>query len=892
MQSKGVSGGDSRRYVAFISYRHLPLDKRAAETIQRKIERYVIPRELRGEDGRKKLGPVFRDEDELPLSGSLSDSILRALDQSSYLIVICSPELPRSRWCEAEIRYFLKTHDRDHLLAVLVDGKPETSFSPLMLHSFDEDGNITGDAEPLAANIAGPDHKISKKALRRESVRILAALMKRSFDDLWQRERRRKTHLTITTLALALIVMSIFIASVLSLYFEAKSERSRALVAEQAALDAKAQTEQANRELTQSLVRSYVSQGSGYNTAGSYPEALAYYAQALTLQPECGDAKIGASSILQQQDWMLAVDSVQPRTDASALPPKDLYRFGALSQELKDFGAYVFVSGDSVRLWFSNTGHTYQMERATLISASATLFLDAHTEHLDREPLPAVAVMGKGERLLFFQAYGGYLSVYAWRGEEAQGIRNCALIAQVPIKTMYAQQPLLCECVLSGLWADTASHTLVIDDYGNAIVLDVGGLFSDPAGFPDLDKAGKQLRVKRLILMNEEDAIVFQIVHAAFKSDGSYALLKKLEDHFGETTVAVQYDAQGRKQFETGSDFYHEAFDLCYSLDESLLFIVRRGLVECVDSTSGRCVSSLMVEGCKKLTPLPDGNLRLIFEDGTAQTYTIARISAKDPLQSGNAHREENAPCFCVEKDDQAALLLKDAQGKLLDKLSGPWEFDGFLRWNDAGAVLWAYDEPVIYWIAIDADSQKFGRIDRVALSEALVGATYRIDLFDWGFALCASGPAVSVYNAKTQTTRTLRLQHQGYVPFAVSAREDGYMAAFLSDPDMFSFIAEIWNYHEGLHLATMKVGLNSINEQEMSYFPQSGIVVNDSDVPWPLLPEDPDPAAIEALAALGSYRLGSAQTLQIQTPSLCGEPGSWQRWFEVEYPYCPTLSK
>ena len=89
-----------------------------------------------------------------------------------------------------------------------------------MLHSFDEDGNITGDAEPLAANIAGPDHKISKKALRRESVRILAALMKRSFDDLWQRERRRKTHLTISTLALALAVMSIFIASVLSLYFD------------------------------------------------------------------------------------------------------------------------------------------------------------------------------------------------------------------------------------------------------------------------------------------------------------------------------------------------------------------------------------------------------------------------------------------------------------------------------------------------------------------------------------------------------------------------------------------------------------------------------------------------------------------------------------------------
>ena len=34
-------------YVAFISYRHLPLDKAVAQKLSRQIERFVIPKRLR-----------------------------------------------------------------------------------------------------------------------------------------------------------------------------------------------------------------------------------------------------------------------------------------------------------------------------------------------------------------------------------------------------------------------------------------------------------------------------------------------------------------------------------------------------------------------------------------------------------------------------------------------------------------------------------------------------------------------------------------------------------------------------------------------------------------------------------------------------------------------------
>ncbi|MBR4121778.1 MAG: TIR domain-containing protein, partial [Erysipelotrichaceae bacterium] len=205
-----------RSYIAFISYRHLPLDKEAAERIQKKIENYTVPKEYREKFDGKKAGLVFRDEDELPASSSLTDSIYYALDHSEFLIVICTPDLPKSKWCEAEIRYFLKTHDRDHILAVLADGTPEESFSPYLLHEFDGEGNPISDTEPLAANIAGDDHRINKKTFNKEATRICAALIGCPFDALWQRERRARTNRLLTAAAAAVAVMAIFLGVVLN----------------------------------------------------------------------------------------------------------------------------------------------------------------------------------------------------------------------------------------------------------------------------------------------------------------------------------------------------------------------------------------------------------------------------------------------------------------------------------------------------------------------------------------------------------------------------------------------------------------------------------------------------------------------------------------------------
>lgn len=258
---------DELSYIAFISYRHRPLDREAAIKVQRRIESYVVPKALRKDPSKKKLGKVFRDEDELPVSSSLSASITYALDHTEYLIVICTPDLPLSKWCEEEIRYFTTTHDRDHVIGVLADGTPDVSFSPYMLHTFDEKGNFLEEVEPLAANIAGKDHTIDRKMFNKEIYRIYAALIGCRFDELWQRERRAKTRRA--TILLGSVAAALTVFSTFMLLQNAKIRRQSKQISRQNGV-----ISQQNDDLKQSLSSIEVDRGNSRLAAHWVGEAL------------------------------------------------------------------------------------------------------------------------------------------------------------------------------------------------------------------------------------------------------------------------------------------------------------------------------------------------------------------------------------------------------------------------------------------------------------------------------------------------------------------------------------------------------------------------------------------------------------------------------------------
>ena len=119
--------GEERKYRAFVSYSHR--DKQWGDWLHRGLERYRVPKRLTAANGREgpipaRLFPVFRDREELPSSADLGDQIRQALEQSAYLIVICSPNSAQSRWVNEEILTFKRMGRENRILAVIVDGEP------------------------------------------------------------------------------------------------------------------------------------------------------------------------------------------------------------------------------------------------------------------------------------------------------------------------------------------------------------------------------------------------------------------------------------------------------------------------------------------------------------------------------------------------------------------------------------------------------------------------------------------------------------------------------------------------------------------------------------------------------------------------------------------------
>ncbi|MDB5722242.1 MAG: toll/interleukin receptor protein, partial [Alphaproteobacteria bacterium] len=91
------AGGDQTsgaRYAAFISYSHK--DAVFGRWLHRRLEGYRLPRRLAGSHGERglvpaRLTPIFRDREELPAAGDLSERVRAALAVSGSLIVVCSP---------------------------------------------------------------------------------------------------------------------------------------------------------------------------------------------------------------------------------------------------------------------------------------------------------------------------------------------------------------------------------------------------------------------------------------------------------------------------------------------------------------------------------------------------------------------------------------------------------------------------------------------------------------------------------------------------------------------------------------------------------------------------------------------------------------------------------
>ena len=180
----------ANNYIAFISYRHLPLDTAVAEKLHKSIERYRVPKELRKSAGQKYLGRVFRDKEELPLSNDLTQDIYEALDASEFLIVVCTPQTPESLWVDREIEHFLTKHDRDHIITVLAAGTAEESIPRRITEVYGPDGvTVVDRREPLCAWLVDSNERKILRNLNKEFLRLVAAILEKPYDSIRQRQK-------------------------------------------------------------------------------------------------------------------------------------------------------------------------------------------------------------------------------------------------------------------------------------------------------------------------------------------------------------------------------------------------------------------------------------------------------------------------------------------------------------------------------------------------------------------------------------------------------------------------------------------------------------------------------------------------------------------------------
>ncbi len=117
------------KYYAFISYSRR--NSKAASYLHKQLEHFRVPVRYVAEENRPAnqnfLRPVFRDRRDLEaVEGSFTNDIKAAIEQSRYLIVLCSPESAVSIWVNEEIKHFLATHDNDYsaIVPVILNGEP------------------------------------------------------------------------------------------------------------------------------------------------------------------------------------------------------------------------------------------------------------------------------------------------------------------------------------------------------------------------------------------------------------------------------------------------------------------------------------------------------------------------------------------------------------------------------------------------------------------------------------------------------------------------------------------------------------------------------------------------------------------------------------------------
>ena len=206
-----------KHYYAFIS--HSSKDEKIALWLCDKLNGYHIPTAVQKEYGvPKSIKPCFTFQTDLARDPVLKKSLEKELDDSQFLIVVCSPNSAKPYYVDGEVKHFVNdevqhfidTGRSEKIIPFIIEGTPhainpeEECFCPALL-------SLKGEAE-----LKGIKMKDLKKRLGSKMapvVNVIASMLGVRFDVLWdkfRRKRRQKRNL-FASAAVILAALALFV---------------------------------------------------------------------------------------------------------------------------------------------------------------------------------------------------------------------------------------------------------------------------------------------------------------------------------------------------------------------------------------------------------------------------------------------------------------------------------------------------------------------------------------------------------------------------------------------------------------------------------------------------------------------------------------------------------
>ena len=181
------------RYFAFISYSRR--DERWAKWLQNRLETYHLPAAVRKQhtDTPRRIAPVFRDKTDLS-GGVLQEQLHSELDDSRFLILICSPNSAASEWVDREVRHFIGSGRKEQIIPFVVDGVADQSVFPPSLR-WGEERSLLG---------------ISVQEMGRTAafLRVVSTMLGLKYDELARRHRKRMVRRCAAAAVLAVLALA------------------------------------------------------------------------------------------------------------------------------------------------------------------------------------------------------------------------------------------------------------------------------------------------------------------------------------------------------------------------------------------------------------------------------------------------------------------------------------------------------------------------------------------------------------------------------------------------------------------------------------------------------------------------------------------------------------